>query len=238
MSITSVLAKRVTNYDDPKSFASRLRAKRIVVLKEMIEAIFSIKGQVSIIDVGGTQKYWNILPGSYLADRNVTITAVNLPNTELPRDDGAFRFVHGDGCNLTGFADNSFDIAHSNSVVEHVGDWTRMVSYSTEIQRISESYYVQTPAFWFPVEPHCMTPFFHWLPKPIRVWLVQRFKLGHWRKAGSVSEAVSIVESARLLGKAMFLALFAHGCVRTERLLVWPKSYVAYQCRHLTNRCR
>lgn len=193
----------------------------------MIEVVFNKYGFVNIVDVGGTDIYWNIVPGHYLDDRNVTVTVVNLPGENPPEDYGRYKFIDADACNLDIFPKNKFHIAHSNSVVEHVGDWERMLQFAKEISRIAEFYFVQTPNFWFPLEPHCMTPFFHWLPKPLRVWMVLHFQLGHWEKANSISEAVRSVEGARLVDKKMFQELFNDGSILTERLFLLPKSFIA-----------
>jgi len=227
MSLTRILAKRFSNYDSQKSVGSQLRAKRIAPLLEMIEQVSSEHRSVNVIDVGGTEKYWNIVPRQYLDEHNVNITIVNLPATTMPKDHGPFKFVQADGCNLANFDDRSFNIGHSNSVVEHVGDWERMVQFAQELSRVADKYFVQTPNYWFPIEPHCMTPFFHWLPKPIRIWLVSHFQLGHWRKAASIDEAVRIVESARLLNRKMFQELFKDGRILTERFFWLSKSFVA-----------
>ncbi len=227
MSITRTLAQWVSNYDSQKSVGSRLRAKRIAPLLEMIEVVSSECGFVNVIDIGGTEKYWGIVSGQYMDEHNVHITIVNLPGAVIPKDHGPFKFVEADGCNLAGFDDKSFHIAHSNSVVEHVGDWKRMVQFAKELTRVSQKYFVQTPNYWFPIEPHCMTPFFHWLPEPIRIWLVSHFQLGHWRKAASMDEAVQIVESARLLNRKMFQDLFKDANILTERLFWLPKSFIA-----------
>jgi len=72
-----------------------------------------------------------------------------------------------------------------------------------------------------------MTPFFHWLPKPFRIWLVLHFQLGNWNKAASTNDAVHIVESAQLLNKQMLQALFADATIMTERFFLLPKSFVA-----------
>jgi hypothetical protein len=227
MPITRTLAKCFTNYDSQKSLGAKLRVKRILPLLQMIETIYKNNGSVSIIDLGGTMQYWGIVSSEYLSDHNVNITIVNLPESAMPEDQGPFRFVAADACNLTHFEDKSFDIAHSNSVVEHVGDWGRMVKFAEELKRVSRYYFCQTPNFWFPIEPHCMTPFFHWLPTPARLWLVSHFQLGHWRKAASIDDAVRIVESARLLNKKMLQALFTDASIVTERLFFLPKSFVA-----------
>ena len=227
MSISRVLARWFSNYDNQKSPAAKLRRKRIAPLLKMIESIHENKGSVSIIDLGGTKSYWGIISSQYLSDHNVNITIVNLPGSAMPEDHAPFRFIEADACNLTRFDDKSFDIAHSNSVVEHVGDWGRMVKFAEELNRVSKCYFVQTPNYWFPIEPHFMTPFFHWLPKPTRLWLVSHFQLGHFRKAISIDEAVRCVESARLLNKKMLQALFADASIVTERLFFLPKSFVA-----------
>ncbi len=227
MSITRTLASWVSDYDNPKSIGSRLRARRLTPLLKMIEAVAANNGTVNVIDIGGTEQYWRIVPMPYLNAHNVNITIVNLPGTEMPVDHGPYKFVEADGCDLADFRDKQFHIAHSNSVVEHVGDWGRMVRFAGEISRVSQRYFVQTPNYWFPIEPHCMAPCFHWLPKPFRIWLVLRFELGHWKKAASVDEAVRIVESARLLNRKMFRALFKDAQIRTERFLLLPKSFIA-----------
>lgn len=205
MLISRKLAKWFSNYDNQKSLGSRLRARRIAPLLEMIESTYKDKGSVSIIDLGGTSNYWNIILGRYLNDYNVRITVVNLPDISVPEDYGSFRFIEADACNLSQFSDNSFDIAHSSSVVGHVGDWGRMVSFAEEVRRVSKRYFVQTPNYWFPIEPPCMTPFFHWLPKPARQWLVSNFQMGHWKKANSTDEAVRIVERDRLPNKKIMM---------------------------------
>ena len=59
-------------------------------------------------------------------------------------------YVVADGCHLP-FADDAFDMAFSNSVIEHVPDHE---AFSRELARVGRSYYVQTPNKWFPIEPH------------------------------------------------------------------------------------
>jgi len=192
----------------------------------MIDNAYHEYEYAKIIDVGGTRQYWNIVPIDYLKNRNAHITVVNISGAPLPDHDDIFRFVHGDGCDLP-LDDNSYHIAHSNSVIEHVGDWSRKVQFANEIKRIGQSYFVQTPNYWFPIEPHCMTPCFHWLPKPWRVALVRMWSLGNYRKALSVGDAVSLIESAQILNRKMFAWLFDDAEIITERCLGLPKSFIA-----------
>ena len=203
-----------------------MRKRRSQLLLPMILEVFREKGEVEIIDVGGTRAYWNIIPVDLLRAQNVKITIVNFPDTEMIFDDPLFSFVAGDGRDLSNFDDNAFDIAHSNSVLEHVGNWEDMRRFAGEIARVGRKYFVQTPSFWFPIEPHCMTPFFHWLPISIRIQLVLRFELGNWKKATNLSEAKRIVESAQLLTIKKMRAIFSDAIIHTEWLL-FPKSHIA-----------
>jgi hypothetical protein len=64
-----------------------------------------------------------------------------------------------------------------------------MVAFAREVRRLAPSYFVQTPNFWFPMEPHWMVPAFHWLPAPVRVQMFMRFDLGHARRTDTVGAA-------------------------------------------------
>ena len=124
------------------------------------------------------------------------------------------------------FADNSFDIVHSNSVIEHVGNWDNMVSFANEVRRLAPKYWVQTPYFWFPVEPHCMTLFFHWLPWVVRVRLVMWFSLGNWARRETVDSAVKAVQDANILDQFLLKSLFPDARVKVERAFLLPKSLI------------
>ncbi|MCF2146955.1 class I SAM-dependent methyltransferase [Desmonostoc muscorum LEGE 12446] len=227
MSLTARLTKSITNYNSQNSIGSKLRAKRIAPFIDMMEAAYQENGSVNIIDIGGTESYWGILPSDILDKYNARITIVNLPSVTRPSDHGRYTFVAGDACNLSDFADGFFHIAHSNSVIEHVGDWNNMVSFAKEISRVASRYYVQTPYYWFPIEPHFMTPFFHWFPKSIRIWLILNFDLGNWKKVETVDEAVRAVDSARLLDTRKFRELFKDAHIFHEKLFGLPKSLIA-----------
>lgn len=227
MFLSKKSAKSVADYSNVNSLGSKFRARRVAPLVKMIEKVHEKKGLVSIADVGGTEKYWNIIPSHILYDNHVSITIINLPACLPEKNYDIFTFISADACNLSCFENNVFDIAHSNSVVEHVGDWDRMVSFASELKRIAPKYFIQTPNYWFPVEPHCMTLFFHWLPRPLRIWLIMNFQLGHWRQSKSIGEAVRLTESARLLNKKMMLELFNDGELIIERFLYLPKSFIS-----------
>jgi hypothetical protein len=93
------------------------------------------------------------------------ITAVG--PTELDRFASAFpavTVVRSDGRELP-FGDGEFDLGFSNAVVEHVaggpGGQRRFVE---ELCRVARRVFVTTPNRWFPLDPHTLLPFVHWLP--------------------------------------------------------------------------
>jgi hypothetical protein len=227
MALSTRIAEQAFDYRRADAIGSRFRQKRIGGLLELIDAAHAEKGHVEVIDIGGTRSYWNIVDPQFLESRDVRITLVNLPGDHASESEGRFMFVPGDACDLADVGDRTFDVAHSNSVIEHVGDWSKMTSYAQEVARVADRYFVQAPNFWFPVEPHAMTPFLHWLPKPLRIRLVMRFSLGHWKRQPDVASAVRRVDSARLLSGPMFTALFPGAEIHKERIGPLTKSWVA-----------
>ena len=228
--MTSNIASKLQNYSKPDSFASRLRSRRIKPLVDMIEDVSMRNGSCTIIDIGGTRAYWNVLDAGFLQSRKVQVYLLNLEdNGAVDSSDagGVFALVQGDACSELGYAENQFDICHSNSVIEHVGDWRRMVSFAQNVRRLAPRYFVQTPNYWFPVEPHAVAPCFQFLPFPARLYLVQRFALGNWRRAQNVDDAVRLVQSARLLNRAMMASLFPDARLTIERFFGLPKSIIA-----------
>ena len=65
------------------------------------------------------------------------------------------------------FADGEFELAYCSSVIEHIAPPQR-AAFAAELRRVARGWYVQTPAFSFPVEPHALLPFAHWLPHALR----------------------------------------------------------------------
>lgn len=229
------LAKFVAGYETEKrTIAKTFRTKRIKPFAEMVAKVHARNGAVRVLDIGGTSHYWRILEDGFFDRHNLKVTLLNLPgSTPQPRQPG-FETVSADATTdiWHEIEMDGFDLIHSNSVVEHVGDWDKMVQFATNIKTFKGGYFVQTPNFWFPIEPHCLTPFFHWLPKRWRLWLVQNFTLGHWPKAQNRAQAIEIVESARLLNSSQFALLFEDAEIEKEKAFFLTKSFVAI--RHIS----
>jgi hypothetical protein len=221
------IIKKILDYDSENSLAFRLRKRRAGKIVGLIDECFEKYGRVNVIDVGGRKNYWKIIPEGFLKEKNVRITIVNMPSSSpLPDDDETFSFRIGDGCNLTDIANGSFHIAHSNSVIEHVGNRENMMRFAREFRRVAERYYLQTPNYWFPVEPHFVTPLFHWLPRFMRIKLVQHFSLGNFKKTKEYAAARNIVDGRSLLTGRELKELFPDGRMSGERLFFLTKSLV------------
>ena len=226
------LAERIGDYSSPVSLGSRFRRKRIAPLLEMIVDVVQRKGRCSILDVGGTRKYWVIVPEEFWHRYPVSILIANMgasqgSRTAQRRDAaGPFSYACADACDLP-YPDKSFDILHSNSVIEHVGGWDRQVAFSREADRVGAGYFVQTPNYWFPWEPHFGMPGFQFLPTPLQVALIMSRQRGWQQRTPTVDGAMRSLESCRLLDQRRFRALFPDAELVRERLLGLTKSLIA-----------
>ena len=216
---------------DPNSLSTRLRRRRDIKLRALIASIAAPTGSISILDMGGTVEYWERLGIDFLRERGATVTLINRSATELSDArtyDGIFNYAVGDACDLSQFGDDNFDLAHSNSVIEHVYTWANMKAFASETRRVATFYYVQTPYFWFPIDPHYYKmPLFHWFPRPTRAWLLSAFPIAHSGTVKTVDAAYEIVDAARLLDYRQFKFLFPDSSTAFERFGGLPKSMIA-----------
>ncbi|HWY61109.1 MAG TPA: methyltransferase domain-containing protein [Rhizomicrobium sp.] len=210
--------------------SSQFRKGRDRILRDLIISISAGANRISILDVGGRLDYWQRLGLPFLRERNVKIILLNLHKSELPENfsDGIFEAMVGNACDLSEFGAGQFDIAHSNSVIEHVGTLKNMQAFASELRRVGKSYYVQTPYFWFPVDPHYYAfPMFHWFPRSIRARLLMYLPLSFAGRSRGLGEAFEDVDSTRLLDARQFSSLFPDSKMRFERFLGLPKSMMA-----------
>jgi hypothetical protein len=199
----------------------------------LIAGIHAARGRCDILDVGGTTAYWRIVPTDELRRLKVKICLLNL--TAVPVPDtlaDVFTSVDGDACDLSRYPTGHFDIVHSNSVIEHVGAWRAMERMAQEVRRVGRAYYLQTPYFWFPIEPHYFAPFLHWLPMSWRVKIAMRTALGSWPQAHDVGEATRAQQAAVLLDLAQFRQLFDDATIVKERWFGLIKSLIAIRQAH------
>ena len=109
--------------------------------------------ETTVLDVGGVSQFWSSMA---IKPRVTLLNVLEDVNSDLPQ-------IVASACNIP-CADKSFDIVFSNSMIEHLGTWENQEQAAREMLRVGRGIWVQTPYRWFPVEPHLLTPFIHWLP--------------------------------------------------------------------------
>ena len=212
----------------PSQFGFRRRRAEKFLLP-LLRDIYNKRGAVRIADLGGAVTYWtNDVGGRLLEQFNCNVQLINIDTAYFgaSADHPRIALAKGDVCSLS-MPDQSFDLAHSNSVIEHVGDWTRMRAMANEIRRIAPVYLVQTPYFWFPIEPHFRAPFFHWLPEQLRARLLTRMAMGAYERIDSFDEAMFAVQHVQLIDRTQMRTLFPDAQIEAERLGGFIKSITA-----------
>ena len=99
--------------------------------------------------------------------------------------------------------------------------------YGLSYQGSGIPYYVQTPSFWFPLEPHFRQVGFQWLPESMRARRQMRKKLGFREKCSNWDLAMASIESVKLLTYTQMAALFPDPTIYRERVGPLTKSYMA-----------
>ncbi len=181
------------------------------------ERAYALDADTCIIDIGGTEANWHLI------DTKPKVLLVNISGQEYERDQFVFR--RGNGTAL-GFPDNSFDVAYSNSVIEHLGTFENQKAFAREVRRIAPRYYVQTPNKWFWAEPHFLCLFIHWLPKPIYRKLLRWLSPWGWIARPDQAEVDAQLDEVRLLTVPEMRELFPDGVLARERFLGFTKSLI------------
>jgi len=181
---------------------------------------FQPTAEATVLDVGGTPYNWERI------DAKFPVTLLNTEPLEPDGLDARYMLVQGSGTQLD-FADRSFDIAFSNSVIEHVGSFDAQRAFAEELRRVGRQLWVQTPARSFFFEPHLLAPFIHFLPLSWQRRLVRNFTLWGWITRPSQASVDRMLGELRLLDYAIFRDLFPDCEIRRERFLGFTKAFVA-----------
>lgn len=207
----------------PNSRSNKFRGRRFQTFVRLVDDILERKKTCNILDIGGTVGYWSSRKEDLLG-RNVHVTIIN-HDKEITSEPW-LSSIRGDARNLPEFQDMSFDIVHSNSVIEHVGLWRDMCSMGREVQRLAPKYFVQTPNYWFPVEPHFRAFFLHWLPDAMRLSVMMNRRDYPGGKA-EVGAAMTRLHSTILLDRRMLATIFPDAKLVPEKFFGFTKSWMA-----------
>jgi 2-polyprenyl-3-methyl-5-hydroxy-6-metoxy-1,4-benzoquinol methylase len=158
----------------------------------------------TIIDIGvNTHEYSendNLLERLYSYPENITAVGLESDWTEFQTRYPKVKTQTADGTKLP-FADESFDIAYSNAVIEHVGTREQQIAFLREMKRIARRGYLTTPNRLFPIEVHTRTPLLHiLLSKRSFDWFLQ--KIGKGWATGTYMNLLSEEELRSLLQEA------------------------------------
>lgn len=114
---------------------NRFRRKRGALLRGQMARLAGRLGRpLTVLDVGGRPDYWENVGLEHVAH----VTLLNARQQELDRPlpaglpEGVFSKSLGDARDLVGYADQSVDLVHANSVIEHVGSWEDMARMASD----------------------------------------------------------------------------------------------------------
>jgi SAM-dependent methyltransferase len=189
-------------------FAARARAQR----HAEFFALTHLQPGARVLDLGCGRI------GLRALEPQLDITGVDLQ----PRPDYPGPFVQGDAADGLPFADDEFDLVYCSSVIEHVPP-PRRAAFAAELRRVGRGWFVQTPAYSFPIEPHALLPFAHWLPPAMRRPYWRLGAAGEWEQIALLRRReMEQLFGAPALGERLGLLVKSWVCVRTPDAPIQP----------------
>lgn len=218
LSVTALL--RAADVEDPNSLSQRLRSRRFERFARMADAL---PRPLSILDIGGTTEFWE---HRGWADRpDVRITLVNLFQDQQRHENIVPRV--GDATDLEEYDDGEFGLVFSNSVIEHLFTLRQQQAMASEVRRLAPAHWIQTPNFWFPMEPHFLVPGWQYLPERLRVEILARRSVGQAGHTPDRAKAEEIIREVRLMRRVELERMFPDSMLFAERFGGLVKSWVA-----------
>jgi hypothetical protein len=200
----------------PGSLAALVRRRRW----HMFVGRFPQIGDMSVVDLGGTASAWRLAPA-----RPARLVLLNL---EAPGDLVGAEAVIGDACDPPDSVRRErFDLAFSNSVIEHVGGHSRRRAFASVVRSLADHYWVQTPYRYFPLEPHYVGPLFQFVPLAARGRLVARWPIGSLATIKDPTVCLEHAQQTELLSRTEVKGYFPDAAVLSERVLGATKSLIA-----------
>ncbi len=194
--------KKIIDVEDSKSITTKIRQENFKIFKNLVSSFGS---KVKVLDLGGTQEYWEMM--EYTDPNLIEVILINIDEIQVSLPN--FRAIKMNALELdiNGF---DCDIVFSHSLIEHV-DRERFA------QLISDSkkpYFIQTPNKYFPIEPHFMIPLFQFMPLWLKLFLTRN------------SDIKSEVRTINLLSKGDLIRLFPNSKIFGGKLLGSVQSFI------------
>jgi hypothetical protein len=219
MSFSPSKIRELANDSNPASLSNRMRSRRFQLFESLTAKLAK---PLRILDVGGTNEFWE--RRGWAGRGDVTIFILN-HQQEQKRHSNIYP-VTGDARDLSEYADGSFDIAFSNSVIEHLFSLENQRRMAKEMRRVGKALWVQTPNYWFPIEPHFHVLGWQWIPVGVRVAIIRRWRCGWRGPCPDPGQAKQIVTEVRLLKADDLKAIFPGAQLVPEIFARLVKSWI------------
>lgn len=211
--------RTLADANNPESFSNRMRSRRFQLFERLVA---DLPKPIRLLDVGGTNEFWH--NRGWAGDDRYRITLLNLGTQERRWDN--IESVAGDACDLSRYGDGTFDVAFSNSVIEHLFTLENQRRMAAEVARVARCYWVQTPNFWFPIEPHFHVVGWQWMPRSMRINLIRRRRCGWRGPCPDPKVAEAAVDEVRLMSANELRRAFPDGRLLRERFVGCTKSFI------------
>jgi predicted SAM-dependent methyltransferase len=206
--------------ENKDSLGNQFREKRFSVF---LKKINKLPKPVTILDVGGKINFWE--NRGLAGNNNYKITLVNIEEEKSNYTNINFKI--GNATDLSQFNDKSFDVVHSNSVIEHLYNFNNQYKMASEIVRVGKKHIVQTPNKYFFIEPHYLLPFFQFVPKKLKYFILTKTKLSRLKKWDK-NFAMQYISEIRLLSLKEMKILFPKSKIYFENFLGMNKSFTMH----------
>lgn len=217
----------ISDPNEINSVSARARASRMRYFSALLERDGG--RNLCLLDVGGTMAFWEIhaplLPKGAVREIDI-VNIAPLASARRQLGDIELFVYSADASDAAALRKPTYDVVHSNSVIEHVGNLKNQKQFADMIRERGTKYFVQTPARTFPIEPHFGFPYFASLPLDFRTRLHQIFSLGFMGRQPDWLAARINCEQTRLIKKKELQHLFPDGAVIPERMFMVTKSYM------------
>ncbi len=210
-----------TTDENQGAASARFRGRRFEYFRKLVQ---DFPRPIRVLDVGGTELYWKRMGVADGSDFQVTLLNLEQAPTSLP----GFRSISGDACDLSNQDPKQYDLVYSNSVIEHVFTLENQQAMADGIRSLGLPYWLQTPNYWFPFEPHFHWLGWQWYPRWLRIALLRRVRCGMRGPVADLSRATSLVDEVRLMTATELLTCFPDATLFRERVGPLTKSLVVH----------